>query len=146
MARPKRVVKQNLENIIRQMPAEDAAEVAAELAEATEQRATATAMAIADRIPGTIINGKKVPWTEKALRERGHVIVDFVSEETILLSWQNLQYQCIAGATCHAWDVFKQVYDSHRREMRASTRHLTETGLVGVIELGAGALPPRNEE
>ena len=146
MPRPKRIVRRQLDDIIRQVPAEEAAEMAAEIADAAEEKADRTAVALAERIPGTIINGKKVPWTEKALRERGHVVVDWVSEETVLLSWQNLQYQCIAGATCHAWDVFKQVYDSHRREMRASVKHLTETGLVGVIELGAGALPPRNEE
>lgn len=134
----KRVVQRDLR---RASNAEEAQEIVAELEKEVEAKVQEFK---GKRIPGTIVGGTKVAYNYSDLVAM-FPIVSFIPQETIPLTFQGVQVYAISSVEMHVPKCFKDIYDRHVRE-KSRPNKLPEMGYFNTIELGAGALPPRETE
>lgn len=89
------------------------------------------------RVPGLTRGSTKINYTYQDLCGM-FPFATFTPEETILLTFQGVPVQARANIEMHVPECFKNVYDQHRRELRANTSELRGLGIN--VDLGAGSL------
>lgn len=95
-----------------------------------------------ERVPGLVVEGVKTSWTRKDIEER-FPVVEFLSEENIVITWNGVPYQLLQGATHYLPSVIRDTYLNHRKQLRMAGKASTEDrGFSTITDLGAGALPP----
>ena len=138
-ARVKKTVARELKRVTSPQEAQEIIEeLQKEVAIAVETQPT-------KRVPGLTVGGTKTSYTFRDLCEM-FPIVAFIPEETVGLTFQGIRVQALSGIELHAPSCFKKIYDNHRKAQREAGSKLPDTGYVPLVELGAGALPPRSEE
>ena len=96
--------------------------------------------------PGMIVDrgkpsARKVPWTEKAMRET-YLEVTFTPEETVPVTVNGVRFQLISDRPATVPSVVRDIYDEHRKARRSQSKVImTSSGPVNVLP-GAGALEP----
>ena len=96
-------------------------------------------------LPGTIVSGRKKPWTRADVEAR-FPKVSFVSAVTEPVTFQGVSYQLLAGIETMVPQPIYDIYlQSQRKKRMAGTGKSLMTSL-GVAELsaGAGVLPPES--
>lgn len=102
---------------------------------------------LADRKPGQILDrtkltARKVPWTRRDITG-GYPAVTFTPEETIPITVHGQRWQLISDQVITVPSIIKEIYDEHRRAIRASPRVLVSPAGDTVHVLpGAGGLEP----
>ena len=90
--------------------------------------------------PGMVVHGNKVPWSDAELTKR-YGAVEFIPEETILVTYQNINYQLITGVSMAIPQV---VYSEYRRKKREALKDVGKSmprdrGYIVIENLGVGS-------
>jgi hypothetical protein len=126
-----------IKRALRKMAPEDALAILKNQEETAEEQIVETK----ERVPGQVVGGLKTSWTRKDIETR-FPIVEFLSEENIVITWNGVPYQLLQGATHYLPSVIRDAYLNHRRELRTSKTLPEDRGFTNIIDLGTGALPP----
>ena len=134
----KELTRRKIRRAIHKLPSEGKRELLEEVLSITPALDTAKE---ALRPGEHIESDRKKSWTYKDMEQFPRV--QFMSEETVLVTWNGLRYQLITGAVHDLPLPIRDAYFNHRKELRDAGKSLpTDTGFVTEVFLGAGALEP----
>lgn len=127
-----------LKKTMKKVALKDRSEVM-EALEKTAKTQEAEAPVLAERRPGMVIDGNKVPFSYQWYCDN-FPIVTFTPEETVPLTENGVKVQAYSGVEMHVPSPFKANYDRHRALLRKGQSLPQGEGYENTINLGAGPL------